>query len=343
MSAQSFNLGMDFLCARLHGLWSKAVQGDFLNELAESGTEDNFLQLLARKGVAAAGDRGAQFELGLKQRELALYVRLSHQTTPAIARYLSSFIIEFDLGNLKILLNDRFFPEDRLRLDELLIPTPALAEVQARRLTDPEAFAAVLLPLPDQAGTRDAIIAELSASRDLTAAENALDRLLAGRKLANAIALPASCRPTALALIRHEIDIQNIAIALRNITFYHFPPEILKNYLFDGGTIAEKALVELANTHSADELVSRLPATYASLLADLHGQQLHHFENALWTGLWRQANAFFHDANAPQNTLLAFPFLLRFETNNLVRAYEAVRFGLPANELKKMLICAPLS
>ena len=142
-------------------------------------------------------------------------------------------------------------------------------------------------------------------------------------------------------LIRHEIDIRNLSVMLRNTAFYHFPADRIRDFLLDGGTLTAKTLAEWSSARSVEELVSRLPLAFADRLANLAGQQLHHYENALWTGLWHQCRALFNDTDAPQNALLAFPFLLRFETDNLMRAYEAVRFGLPAADLKKMLICDP--
>ena len=99
------------------------------------------------------------------------------------------------------------------------------------------------------------------------------------------------------------------------------------------------ALLPSKNVKSAVEL---LPYPFQKMLEPFTDAELYLSESALWNHLYDKALRLFRDFDRPSLSIVAFPFLLRFETQNVSRIYEGVRFGIPARDLKDMMIGAHL-
>lgn len=339
MSFTSNNPGKDFLYARLHGLWSNAVQGEFLVQLAESATEENCCRLLNQHGIACEAGRG--FQRSIKEHELAVYTLMQKLVSKEMAEYFTSVINDFDFENLKLLLHARFLPDDLLYLDDLLVKTNALKQLDIKKLLalrDLNEFCDKLPCSPQYRPQLTQIAGRLAENHDMMEAECALDRLEYSSRLDASLKLSQPYRQPAEELVRREIDGRNLSILLRNINFYHFSNERMQDIWLIGGTLSTEFLDSLNAGSSPADLIAALPPRYARILAPLVSQELYISENALWSNLWQDGLKLFRDTVTPEKSLIAFPYLLRFETMNIVRIYEAIRFGLPASDLKKMLI-----
>ena len=142
-------------------------------------------------------------------------------------------------------------------------------------------------------------------------------------------------------LVRTEVDVLNLVMILRNASIYRLAADKLLGFCIPGGKLlAPTRLARLAAAPEDAALARLLPATYARPLEPLADADLYVRENALWDLLYRKAHRAFGDFNRPTASVVAFPFLKRFEVLNLGRIFEGTRFGLGTPEVQSMMIGA---
>jgi hypothetical protein len=61
-------------------------------------------------------------------------------------------------------------------------------------------------------------------------------------------------------------------------------------------------------------------------------------ENALWNMHCRRARRCFADFDQPCRSIIAFPFLKRYEMLNIGRVFEGLHFGLEVSLIQGMMI-----
>ena len=331
--------GSDFIFARLHGLMSRAAVGERLQTLTACVTEELFFQGLANLGYVF--DPKDNFQKQLMAREARCLEDLMVWSSPAVARYLASIIRTLSIENLKLLLSYRFQERRELEVAELLLSLPrqggydyqALLEIEddeefIERLPDCQSF-------PELAET----VSQLAEDRDLMAADCAIDRLCFKDEMEQAKKLPWVMRGEALELLSREIDLSNLSILLRNVNMYHIAPESLQKFwLPQGKFLALPELNRLALLENPALVIEALPPPFAGLLKDCREKDLYHSEQALWNWLAKSVWQLFRDFSHPALSMIAYPYLLRFENINLGRIYEGIRFALPPNVIQAMMI-----
>ena len=335
-------LGADFLFAHLHAWWSRSAQGARLDDLSRAATTENFLHLLQNMGIAVI-DEADKVTAALLLRHYECLTQLERLCPAAARRYVLMQRMVLESDNLKALLNYRYFPERIGSYHDVLIKFPrAVADYDDVEglLSAPSTSQFIgMLPLVVKVPEVIAIIEQLDRDRNIMAAECALDNLAYQAEQASAEALPAGMRRVARELLTYEIDIINVMTLLRNANFYRMGHEELNVAWMNGGSrITHGLWARLADEKDAARVFAQLPSEFANVMRQHAGEELNQLENRLRSQLMRKARRYFYDAGNPDLALPAYTWMLRFETVNLGRIFEGIRFSLPARAIREMLI-----
>ncbi|MFA6930458.1 MAG: V-type ATPase subunit [Lentisphaeria bacterium] len=339
MSAFPLQTGSDFIFARLHGLWSKAAHGERLRKLTACVTEELLLQSLNNIGLEI--NRNEHFQKKIAIREISLLQNLVAWADEAEACFIHAKIRNIADENLKVLLNYRFFPEHEINVSELMIPIPGEVPYDCQNLLAAPDMEKFLELLPDCAEFPElsAIIRKLEQDKDFTASDCAIDSLSFQQEMATAKKLSFGMRGVACELVGWEIDITNLSMLLRNVNMYHIDNERLKSFWIPFGNILPLEKLEvLGKLQTIHEVIDALPPPFAAMLHPYRETELYHSEHALWNWLEKKTYQIFRDFSRPGLSFLAYPYLLHFETINLNRIYEGIRFGMPSSVIQEMMI-----
>jgi vacuolar-type H+-ATPase subunit C/Vma6 len=339
MARFSISTGYEFIFARLHGLWSRGIHGQRLRQLTTCVTEELFFQALSKLGLEI--DEQKHFHKKIATRQIARMQDIMAWADAATGQFVYAKIRNIADENLKLLLNYRFLPEHEIEISELLIPIPGESPYDHQKLlaiTDLEEFIAALpdcQDFPELPG----IIRKLAEDGDFTASDSAIDSISFQLEMDSAKKLPGSMRNIACELVSREIDISNLSMLLRNVNMYHIDNERLKKFWIPGGGVLPLDKLEsLGRLQTTAELIAALPPPFAAMLHPFRDKELYHSEHALWEWLAKRTCQLFRDFTRPQLSVLAYLYLLHFETINLGRVYEGIRFGMPPAIIQEMMI-----
>ena len=333
------DLSHDFIFAKLHGVWAKAVAGARLAALVDAQGESALGRILADMGIDSA-DR-ATVQKALTGNLINVLASVRRLLDSASGEFYGRLIDRFHVENLKTILHYRYFPEREVDLDFLLIGSEHLPPLNAEALVGAPSVHRFYEALPPHHMRADLlpILVELDDTHDIFVAEGRIDKLYYAELLSHAARLPMRVRSHASELLQMEIDISNLVILLRSVSLYRLTAEVLADLLIPGGLhLPLQAAGRLAEGKTREDIVAGLPAPYAALLEPLGLEELYTLENTLWNALFDRAYAMFKDYDRPAASVAAFPVLKRFEALNIDRAFEGFRFGLGTGVIRGMLI-----
>lgn len=329
----------DFLAAKLHGAWSRSLDGETLAALLDGGAAA-FSRVLAERGCQPDHPQDMQKQASLLALEDLGAVADFLGETPAGAFY-RCCMGRFFLEDLKTILHHRAQPLPNSDLDYLLVRSPRLPHLPVEALLEARTatqFCHALPPTPFQAGLKP-ILHDAERTKDVFVAVTRVDKLYYQTLRAAAAACPADMRAGAVTLAGMEADIFNLVLLLRNLELYHFPEDRLPDLLSSAGwRLKAHSLRHLAGAVDPGHLLRLLPALYRMVLAPLETQPLHVRENALWSLFRKQARTRFYTFRPPGTPAAAYPFLKQIELLNLCRLFEGFRFRLDPAEIRRLLV-----
>lgn len=343
MQLPNTNASHDFLFAKLHGLWANAVKGMSLDGLLKCATEELLQRALRPYGLD--GTSREDFHKKLILREVSTLEQIARLLDERAGTYYMSIIYRYHIDNLKAVLNNRYFPEERTDIEHLIVTAPGLPILDTEKLLDASDAAAFVSLLPSVPGIPpkrlEAMALSLENEHDIMLAECELDQLYYEQALHAATACPADMNADAEFLLRCEIDIVNLCMLLRNVRTYHIEKERLEKLWLRGGVLLpQKLLDSLSTKKSVARIVAALPYRLNRMLQPYTEAELYLSENTLWKFLYGEAAKMFRDFDNPSRSIASFPFLKHFESLNIGRVYEGVHFGIPAREMQDMMIGA---
>ena len=345
MSIPNTNASHDFIFAKLHGLWANAIRGDTLERLLRSGTPEALQRNLHDVGIDAS--KRETFHRNLLMREFNTLTTISRLLDERSSGYYHALMSKGYFEDLKTILHYRFFPEHNVDIDEMMTGLPCSPTTDAKALIAAKTTEQFLGRIVYDFGVTDerlsALAAELEKSHDIMLAECALDQAHYDFVLKSAANAPRDVANATNEMTATEIDIENICILLRNIRTYHLGDKRMASFWLKGGRFLDaERLTALLPSKNLKAAVAQLPYPFQKMLEPFTDAELYLSESALWNHLYDKALRLFRDFDRPSLSIVAFPFLLRFETQNVSRIYEGVRFGIPARDLKDMMIGAHL-
>ena len=357
MSSSANKIGSDFLYAQLHAWWSNSAQGEALEALCRSVTVDNFLHELQNRHVLTIRD-AEHVNFAILMRQYERLSTLAREVGGATGDFLLAHRGALTIDNFKALLNYRFFPERVGRVRDVLVPytdrsaDPNLLE-DVMAAADTEQFIRLLPKSLTSLQGLCPIIRQLDRDRNLVAAMSAIDGIINQRLLETMDGLRGAARETARELHALNVDCLNATTLLRNQSFYHLGAGELRSFWLEGGSHLRRHQWErLADAPGGDTaaLLSQLPyslqraaqpqetAQQPPSSVSTTAESVSSIENRLRRHVAARARSHFYNAGEPDEALPAYLWLLEFETTNLRRIHEALRFSMPIQEIKAMLI-----
>ncbi|MBQ7652430.1 MAG: V-type ATPase subunit [Victivallales bacterium] len=345
MSIPNTNASHDFIFAKLHGLWANAIRGDALEKLLRSGTPEVLQRNLHDVGIDASRREG--FHRNLLMREFNTLSSISRLLDDRSSRYYHAIMSKGYFEDLKTILHYRFFPEHNIGIEEMLTGLPGAPTGNVRELMASKSTEGFLEGIVCDFGVEKellaSLVAKLDKEHDIMQAECALDQAHYDFVMKATAAAPLDIGRAATDMTATEIDMENICMLLRNIRTYHLADKRMASFWLKGGlSLSPERLSGLLSSRDVKEAVSQLPPGFQRLLEPFTEAELYLSENALWNHLYDKALRLFRDFDTPSLSIVAYPFLLRFETQNVSRIYEGVRFGIPARDMRDMMIGAHL-
>ena len=325
MQKPVINTSDEFTFAKLHGMWANAAKDARLAQLANAGSVDEIIRLLAEYKLDAS--RRELFHRNLLQREIESLSDISAQLDKRTAEFYRAFIERAYFDNLKALLHDKFSGR-AAAIHPMTAAIPGLPEIPAAELLgqdSAESFLQVLNPalFSEEIG---AIVRKLFDDNNIMSMECELDKLAYRHLLTHAENVPINVRSACKALVKMEIDIVNLRMLMRVVRTYRLDETTAAAIWIDGGTVPPALL--------------KLPTVFRDALQPFTAADLYLSENTLWKLLYKQTKKYFSDYDHMELSIVAFPFLRHFETLNIGRIYEGIRFGMRPQDVQEMLICS---
>ena len=339
MQTSAINISHEFIFAKLHALWANAAKGERLTQLANAGSADEIIRLLGEHNLDASSRE--LFQRNLLQREIESLSAISSQLDKRTAGFYRAFVERVYFDNLKALLHGKFSGR-AADVRHVAANIPGIPEIPADELfgqDSAESFLKILNPalFPVEIG---AIVRKLFADADVMSMECELDKLAYRHLLSRAEDVPMDVRSACKTLVKMEIDIINLHMLMRLVRTYRLDRATAAAIWIDGGTVSPAQLTALSGEGTPADVVAKLPAAFRSVLQPFTAADLYVSENALWKMLYKQAKKYFSDYDRMELSIVAFPFLRHFETLNIGRICEGIRFGMRPQDVQDMLICS---
>lgn len=339
MRQKAGHLGTDYLFPKLHSLWAESLQGDALREMLNSGGRRQFDRYLSSLGIEPAERAFVQ-----KRLTIRLVDHLAHVAALLechFARLYHIFLQRYFVDNLKTLLTHWYVPAADVRVEDLLVESPALPQIDVQRALESRTVHRFYAALPRTPLTERLLplLVELDDTRDIFAAECKLDAMW--MDLLNQTAREVSGKGGGIAaeFAGMESDIVNMVIVLRNAEIYGLSDARIDALCVAGGRYLDaEHLQAMRACDGREAMLSCLPRPYRHALERHAAAALYVCENALWNVLFDRVRDAFRDYQQPAGTLVAYPWLRRFETLNLARLYEGFYFDLTPAEIRSMMI-----
>ena len=338
MTKAAVPASIEYLYARVHAMRAKTFHGESLHELANADGMDGMAGEMRRHGIVAHNRES--FAKAVQIRELEILDKLRLQMPPVLERYYRAFMDRTRYRNIKTLLRYRYFKENEETIRSLIIPMPFGEPVDITRALRVEAVEDFIseLHLGEEAPEVEACVRPLMKSKDIIAAESDLERLAYAKLLAAARQLPSVIRTPAVELVQLEIDIQNICMLMRNARTTHWIAErMARLWMPDGRFLSDKLLESLVMAGDVREIIAALPKAYQREFSKVAGHDLPQVEHAAWKMLFALAERIHRGSSDMRMPLVAFPFLLHFESIDLSRLNECVYFGFNPREIADYL------
>lgn len=343
MSGFHVENSFEFISALVHGWWARGANDGRLEDLARCGTVDNFLHQLQSWEILGSFDHEAVLHAFLL-RQYRRLDRLSRLTGDAMHQYMESIKDELRNENIKLILNYRFFPERVGQAEDVLIPFPGTPNSRSQIYAMLEApttgqFARQLCRRHEDLPQLQQIIEQLERDHDIMRAENAIDNIGIAKTMDAAARIRGAAGESTRAIMCMMTDCTNAITLLRNASFYHLGHDAMEAAWLSGGQLINHRLWQtLSERATREEVLAALPEPLPSIMAASPGDSLAQLENRLNRHLLRQARRYFCDAGSPALAVAVYPVILQFETINLSRLYEGIRFSLPVETILEMLV-----
>ncbi len=333
----------EFINALVHGWWANGASGSRLEELAHCGTLDNLLRQLHASGIidSASGDAVLHRLLVRQYRKLD---RLAHLADESTQPFYAALKEALHNENIKMILNYRFFPERVGNAGDMLIPFPDAPQnaSQISAIVDApttDQFTQLLCRGNTALPQLRQIIKRLEEDHDIMRAENAIDNIGFAKTSAAVANLRGSARNAINELMRRMTDCTNAITLLRNASFYHLDADAMEGAWVEGGDLIHHHLWHhLAGLKDRNAVLAALPEVLTAVMAAQGSDSVAVLENRLHRQILRQARRYFTDSTNPELAGVVYPIMLHFETINLSRVYEGIRFSLPVATIMEMVV-----
>ncbi len=171
----------------------------------------------------------------------------------------------------------------------------------------------------------------------LTEIENALNSHLMHTLLSIIDTTSGELHKQLVDLCGTQIDAQNVSRIVRMKRYFHMPPDVIRaNLLPYGRCLSAKEMDKMIDAPTADEVLRiffttrvgrMLPESQRKFTHDLH-HRVPYFN----------ARRHIHYSIHPMVVLVSYIMLMDVELDDIINVIEGIRYGLPVEEIKPMLV-----
>jgi vacuolar-type H+-ATPase subunit C/Vma6 len=330
--------GLDYVAAVLHGRRSRMAEGDRLGALAaERSIGDLARVLYGETAIASAVELQKRLVV---DRALEI-LELARKLDGPAGEFLDWLAVRFQVENLKVLARGLAAGTPWSEVQAHLVPLPGNLAVDARAMAS-EATVETLAGVIRQKPLAGALVAALPLYQAYPRAyvlESALDRGYFVELLARAGAVAGEDLPDVLALVKQEIDIFHLVLAVRGKFFYGLPAEQLAPFYVAGARLRRPDFSAMLTATDLAEAAGRAVGFVIDAAPEAADPAA--LERLAWDRYHRLAAAVFRRSPAGLGLVAAYVALRRVELANLITASEGIRAGLSADDLRRRMIPRP--
>ena len=137
------------------------------------------------------------------------------------------------------------------------------------------------------------------------------------------------------------IDLINFARIVRLKLFYNSSADFIRSCLLPFGNMSKRTLSELIDSNSADEMNSIFKKT---IIGKRYLTEHYAYPDEISNhAKYRVCKHFIHFSTHPSVVMFSYTFIMETELRDIITIIEGKRYGLPSEEIKKLLIIYNLS
>ena len=335
----------EYINAKLHSMKSTMFEGGRLDVLVRAQGLDELARSLS-SGQGDVGDRAGQIERFLTEAYSADLDKVRRNLGDRAAQFLMGFWRKADVENLKVVLRHWFARGAAQRVDEesveeLLVGAPTALPLPVRRMLGAETLeeAVILVPLEPAREKLTQIVASYPNAPQPFIVEIGLDAWYCEQLMDGLVHLGRHDRRIARELIGLDIDATVLLWAMRLGLNYESEAEVLSALLAPLATnITNRELQALCSATNDTQRLAAVPSLYRKCLDGVSPADLPACELQIYSHIDKMARRFFRRLTADIAGVVGYYFIRRTEFINLVRAVQAVRLGLPAEDARSVLL-----
>lgn len=323
---------------RVHALWSRAFAGERLESVIRKPSRPTLASALGVREAELASPELVERQAAIAH--VASLIKIQKCLESELGLFYECLIGRHYLENLRIVLRGRLSGLPAPSVQDLILRVPGLPVLNVEKLllTTRGADVSKLLPPHQFTKALSSLFTSLDGGKNLFEVESEMDRIFYEQCMAAACALGEPEASCAVDLLQREILAVNVLTVLRNLTTYKLPPEQIQNCLVPmSGILSARDFAGLARVTKAEQIADCLQREYRERMAEVLWTDVRAVESAFWRVLYDKARGAFCNFFKPELSIVAFPFVKRFELANIRMAVEALRLGLSDTDLAQHL------
>ncbi|VVC04632.1 V-type ATP synthase subunit C [Candidatus Burarchaeum australiense] len=342
------NLRYAYSNARVKGMRAHLLSQQQMDELMGARNVEELMGMLNNMGYREDFIKPAVMFGGADLVELALGRNMARTFTKVLSfaprdgkNTLGALIDQWDVHNIQTILLAKALGEENKRIEPLLVNAGSLGEDAVRELLRKESV-------------KD-VVEELRGTGYYDAAQEGYEKYQETKEISSLLAaldahyyatLPSHIRAShrdehvIVGLVKTEVDVKNVMNILR-AKKAGLKAEAIEGLVFEAGNLSRLELERLAECENVEQTVNSLKAKY-----ELEGAfekfkedgSLVHFEVELERRIVERGLKALRRSIMSVGALASFIFLKEEETNNIRKIVRGIEFGLPREEIRKMVV-----
>src|SRR3989338_1569882 len=334
--------------ARVSVMKSKLIQQEDYHKLVKMElnsiikfleTETNYKKEIDELAVRYSGSD--LVERALNENLVRTFEKLKRISTNEVDLLVTSFLIRWDVQNIKTIIRGKFCSAESSYVESLLVPAGTFDRAELLAMIKLDSVEKIL----EKSKLLDRRILEFTIknfrdSNNTVEIEDALDKAYLARMMSLSDRIP---REGAFfrKFLKDEVDIMNLKTVLRLKREGMQKETVVKHLIFSGQIFGKKKLIQMAECSGLDDVFSMLKETKfnrALKLDNLGAVNLSDIELEL--DKFHISHSFLHSHQNPLSihTILSFMLAKHVEAVNIKRLVKAKQLGISQEVIENKLL-----
>jgi V/A-type H+-transporting ATPase subunit C len=281
-------------------------------------------------------------EISLTRHLSKLFIKLRKIADQNTQRLMDLYLKRYDFWNLKTLLRGKSTNAKEEELLDLMILAGSLKQDVIKRLFAKNTIKEVLsgsglVSVEDYKGAID----KYESEKDLSEIENLIDYHYYTDTLKSAVSIPKNGR-FFKEFFEYEIDIYNLRLILKKISFKLNKKDVEKYILSCGKKLSRKTLFSMLDAESMEVFIREVSKTSYGEIFQVNkeetGNSLLRFEVLMEEFLLKKRILLFHQHPMSVDAVLGFMFAKEIEVKNLLTIIKSKKLEFTEDYVKKLII-----